>query len=63
MEVVKVDNLISMESERFEGTQKLSKFNVLCGFQILLDSTIWVLVIIMVCCKKLFVTGDDYIDS
>ena len=34
MGVAKVDNLISMEGEIFEGTQKISKVNVMCGCQI-----------------------------
>ena len=47
MEVAKVDKLISMESDIFEGTEQFSKVNVLCGCKFILDSAKWVRMIFM----------------
>ena len=52
MEVVTVENLISMESEIFEGTQQWPKVNVMCRYQIPLTSEKWVLMIFLGCHEK-----------
>ena len=49
VEVVKVDNLVSTEGERFEGTKKWAKINVLCGYQILLAIEWWMQMVSMGC--------------